>query len=78
MIALTRLDGKELVVNVDHILTIEATPDTLLHLTTGLTLMVSEPVQEVVDRVVAWQRRVRAGPEARGAVLHFPRGVPQE
>jgi flagellar protein FlbD len=78
MIVLTRLDGKELVVNADHILTAEATPDTVLLLTTGLRLMVGEPVPEVVERVAAWQRRVRGVPEARGSVLPFPRGVPQE
>ncbi len=78
MIVLTRLDGKELVVNADHILTAEATPDTVILLTTGLRLMVSESVPEVVDRVAEWQRRVRGGPEARGNVLPFPRGLPQE
>jgi len=77
MILLTRLDGKELFVNADHILTAEATPDTVLLLTTGLKLMVSESVVDVVDRVAAWQRRVRT-PEARGAILPFPCGVPQE
>ncbi len=77
MITLTRLDGHELVVNADHILTAEPTPDTVLLLTTGLRLMVREPVAEVVDRAAGWQRRVRGGPEARGgAVLPFPRGVP--
>ena len=77
MIALTRLDGKELVVNADHILTAEATPDTVLLLTTGLRLMVLEPVPEVMERVAAWQRRIRGGPELRGTVLPFPHGVPQ-
>ncbi len=78
MIVLTRLDGKELVVNADHILTAEATPDTVLLLTTGLKLMVGESVDEVVDRIAAWQRRVHGGPELRGTVLPFPRGLPQE
>jgi flagellar protein FlbD len=72
MIALTRLDGKELVVNADHILTAEATPDTVLQLTTGLRLMVLESVDEVVNRVAAWQRRVRGSPELRATVLPFP------
>ncbi len=78
MILLTHLDGKGFVVNADHVLTAEATPDTVLLLTTGLRLMVKESVEEVVERVAAWQRRVRAGAEARGTVLPFPRGVPQE
>jgi flagellar protein FlbD len=78
VIFVTRLDGKELVVNADHILTAEATPDTVLLLTTGMKLMVRESVDEVVEHVAAWQRRVRGGPELRGTVLPFPRGVPQE
>jgi len=76
MIALTRLDGKEFVVNSDHILTVEHTPDTVLHLPTGLRLMVREPVEEVVEKVAAWRRRLLAGPEARRAVVPFPRSVP--
>lgn len=79
MIQLTRLDGKELVVNVDHILTVEATPDTVLHLTTGLTFMVAEPVGEVLERAAAWQRRVRSGPTSgRGNVLTFPHRQPAQ
>ncbi len=78
MISLTRLDGQELVVNADHILTAESTPDTVLLLTTGMRLMVRESVEDVVDRVAAWQRRVRGAPELRGSVLPFPRGVPQD
>ena len=78
MIVLTRLDGKELILNADHILTAEATPDTVLLLTTGLKLMVSESVPEVVDRVEAWQRRVHGVPGVRGNVLPFPRGLPEE
>jgi flagellar protein FlbD len=76
MITLTRLDGKELVVNADHILAVEATPDTVLLLSSGLKLMVRESVAEVVERTAAWQRRVRGAPEPRSAaVLPFPRGA---
>jgi flagellar protein FlbD len=73
MISLTRLDGKELVVNADHILTVEATPDTVVLLTTGLHLMVREPVPEVVDRTAQWRRRIHLGPELKGVVLPFQR-----
>jgi len=78
VILLTHLDGKRFVLNADHLLTAEATPDTVLVLTTGMKLMVREGVDEVVEQVAQWQRRVRAGPEVRGTVLPFPRGVPQE
>lgn len=76
MISLTRLDGKDLVVNADHILTVERTPDTVLHLTTGLRLMVREPVEDVVEKVVAYRRRLQGGPDVRRAVVPFPRSVP--
>jgi flagellar protein FlbD len=73
MIPLTRLDGKELWVNCDQILTLEATPDTLLLLHGGQHLMVREPPDEVVSRVVAFRRRIAAGPERRGTVISLPR-----
>ncbi|HYG69901.1 MAG TPA: flagellar FlbD family protein [Anaeromyxobacteraceae bacterium] len=76
MIALTRLDGKEVVINADHILTVEATPDTVITLTPGLHLMVKEPVEEVVARVAEWRRRVATGPARLGGVVPFPRSVP--
>jgi len=76
MIQLTRLDGKELVVNADHVLIVEATPDTVIVLTTGDHLMVREPVEEVVEKVAAWRRRCQGGPERRGEVRQFPRSVP--
>lgn len=69
MITLTRLDGKELVVNADHVLTVEATPDTMLLLTGGLHLMVKESPEDVVERVAAWRRRLLAGPERRGGTV---------
>lgn len=77
MIALTRMDGAGLVVNADHILTVQSTPDTLLVLTTGLHLMVKETLADVVDRCAAWRRRVHLGPELRGLVLPFPSAGPE-
>jgi flagellar protein FlbD len=77
VIVLTRLDGKELVVNADHILTVEATPDTVLQLTNGVHLMVKEPLEELLERVAAWHRRCQLGPERRGEVRPFLRGVPK-
>ena len=63
MILLTRLGGEEFVVNSDHILYLERTPDTVLVLTTGARLMVHEPVEAVVARVVSFRRRIQHGPE---------------
>jgi len=51
MIELTRLNGKDLVVNAELIELIESTPDTILTLTTGRKIMVKESVEEVVKKV---------------------------
>jgi flagellar protein FlbD len=58
MIALTRLNRRDVVVNASHIVTVEATPDTLVTLQNGEKLMVRESPEEVVDRVLAFLRRV--------------------
>jgi flagellar protein FlbD len=63
MIFLTRLDGSGFVVNVEHVLTAEATPDTVLTMTNGTRLRVKESVAEFVERVVAWRQRLAAGPQ---------------
>lgn len=62
MILVTRLNDSEIVVNCDHILTIEHTPDTVLTLTTGARVLVKESVEEVVNRIVAFRRRISSGP----------------
>lgn len=72
MIPVTRLDGKELLVNAEQILFVEATPDTVLTLLGGLHLMVKESPGEVVDRVVAYRRRC-LGPDPRGKLVSLPR-----
>lgn len=78
MISLTKLDGREVVVNADHILAVESTPDTMLLLTTGMKILVREPVPEVVERTAAWRRRIHLGPELKGVVLPFQRGDAEE
>ncbi len=62
MIHLTRLNGIELIVNVDMIKFIETTPDTVLTLLNGDKLPVSESAEEIVSRVVAFKREIQQGP----------------
>jgi flagellar protein FlbD len=69
MIYLTRLDGTEVVVNSDLIVTVERTPDTMLTLVTGGRILVKEPVQEVVDRSVGYRHRIFRGPGLREIVV---------
>lgn len=60
MVTLTRLNGTMFVVNCWLILTIDSTPDTLLRMLGGENIVVKETVQDVVDRVFAFQRRLHA------------------
>ena len=59
MIALTRLDKRVVVLNADLIKMIEATPDTIVTLVSGETMIVRESVEEVVGRAIDYQRQVR-------------------
>lgn len=66
MIKLTKLNGKELVVNADLIEFIESTPDTLISLTTGRKIMVLEGLDEVVQRAMGYRARARFYPVPTG------------
>jgi flagellar protein FlbD len=65
MIALTRLDGTPIVVNVDLVQWVEETPDTVVALTNGERLLVREPAGELVRRAVEFKRAVATGPSVR-------------
>ena len=56
MIRLTRLNQNELVINAEMIVFVEAIPDTILTLTSGKKIMVFEPVDTVVERIVEYKR----------------------
>jgi flagellar protein FlbD len=58
MIKLTRLSHEPLVLNSDLIECMEATPDTVITLTTGQKLRVSETADEVIARIIAFRRAI--------------------
>jgi flagellar protein FlbD len=60
MIALTRLNGKQFVVNAEHIRYLESTPDTLVTLENGDKFMVKETMEDVVNRIIQYQRQIHA------------------
>ncbi|NIA20598.1 MAG: flagellar protein FlbD [Anaerolineaceae bacterium] len=60
MIKVTRLGGKELVVNAELIRFVEATPDTILSLTSGEKLVVQEGVDEIIRRCIEYGRALRS------------------
>jgi flagellar protein FlbD len=61
VIKLTRLNRAPLVLNADLIEFMEATPDTVITLTTGQKLMVRESADEVIARVIDYRRAILAG-----------------
>ncbi|MBN2290113.1 MAG: flagellar FlbD family protein [Candidatus Glassbacteria bacterium] len=58
MIAVTRLNGQQFVVNAELIELVESTPDTIVSLTTGKKYMVKETVNEVIDRIMQYRRQI--------------------
>lgn len=63
MIRLTRLSGSEFFVNPELIETVEATPDTVVKLTTGQNFVVQEAADTVVERFIEFKRATRGWPE---------------
>lgn len=60
MISLHRLNGSEVIINSQHIQTVEKTPDTVILMTDGKRFVVTESVEEVVDKVVDFNSRIVA------------------
>ena len=57
MIEVTKLNGESFFLNADLIEYVEATPDTIIALTTGKKYMVREGVKQVVERVMEYHRQ---------------------
>ena len=58
MIWVTRFDGTQFAVNIDLIEYAEAKPDTVLTLVNGHRFVIREGVEEIVDAVVEFGRRI--------------------
>ncbi len=57
MIKLTRLNDAEIVVNADQIKYVESTPDTIVTLMNNEKILVSNSVDDVIEKVIAFKRR---------------------
>ena len=58
MVRLTRIDGRWFFLNADLIETVEALPDTTITLLNGRKYIVKESVEEVVQRVIEYKRKI--------------------
>jgi flagellar protein FlbD len=63
MIHLTRLNNRALVVNSELIKFIENAPDTVITLLSGEKIVVLETAQEIINRIVAYRRRLHDSQE---------------
>lgn len=58
MIKVSRLNGKEFVVNGEMILYIEETPDTVITLTSGQKIVVKEKVDDIIEKVISYKGKI--------------------
>jgi len=59
MIRLLKLNGSDFVLNAELIETVEATPDTVITTTNGKKLVVKDSVEDVVEKVIEYKRKVQ-------------------
>ncbi len=62
MIKLTRLNGSVLYINAELIKSVEPTPDAVITLTSGEHFVAKETAEQVVERIVEYQRKVHNQP----------------
>jgi flagellar protein FlbD len=62
MIELTKFHGSRIIVNADLIEFIDSIPETVVVMSTGRRVIVTEQVQEVVEKVIEYRRRYLSAP----------------
>jgi flagellar protein FlbD len=58
MIKVTRLNGMEYYINPHQIESIEVHPDTTLLMLSGKHVVIREKVEEIINRIVEYRRRI--------------------
>jgi flagellar protein FlbD len=62
MINVTGLDGKEYVINADHIEKLEQIPESVITLTNDKKYLVKESNEDIVRKVIEYKRKIYIGP----------------
>ncbi len=57
MIKVTRLKGKEFVINAEQIEFAEETPDTVISLISGKKVVVQESIEQLIDKVIEYKQK---------------------
>ncbi|MCM1335269.1 MAG: flagellar FlbD family protein [Bacteroides sp.] len=59
MVVLTRLNGKQLMLNENFFEMVKETPDTVITMTNGNTYIVQENMEEILQKIAAFSRYCR-------------------
>ena len=73
MIRVHRLNGAEMVLNAELIETIEASPDTVIHLATGNKIPVRESLDVVMEKVIEYRTKVYTDKKAPNPIEGYVR-----
>ncbi|MFA6094043.1 MAG: flagellar FlbD family protein [Elusimicrobiota bacterium] len=73
MIKLTRLNGQPITLNAELIESVEACPNTVVNLATNNRFLVQESVDEVVEKVIEYRKRVNVEKPVQNPIQGFKR-----
>ena len=59
MIRITKMDGTSMILNAEWIQSVERTPDTVITLTTGIKILVRDPVEKIVEAFKNYKREIQ-------------------
>ena len=60
MIKVTKMGGDEITINAELIETVQATPDTIITLTTSKKILVEDDVDQIIDKVISYRQKISA------------------
>jgi len=58
MVKVTRIDGRDIVINAELIQRLESTPDTVLTLVNGRKILLKDSVRAIVEKIIAYKRLI--------------------
>ncbi len=61
MVTLTKIDGSRISVNPDMIKFVEETPDTVITMFTGEKMLVREPLEFIIQKIMLLRKKILRG-----------------
>ncbi len=73
MIILTKLNGKDIMLNEDLFENVAETPDTVINMSNGHSYIVQESLEEIYRKIVSFNRSCRARSVREGGLREAPK-----